>query len=495
MFRSVFSKYVCAFVLIICISFAMLSALISAMISSYANDKKVSDLEWASASASEIVANAFFGVTDYNDFSNLSPHALEGINGMLQTVVNSRSGMTVVVVGENGKIYAASDKRFIGDRTLPMSVLSLVAAENGTYHTTGDMDGYLDTKNMIVACPIYEKDGAVVGYAFSFVPSSAEDALVDVVERTVLMSSLWVMLAAIVAAYFISDYMVNPLKTMVKATEQFAKGDFETRVPIISGRNELTELSQAFNEMAESLDSAEKSRQTFLSNVAHDLRTPMTTISGFIDGMRSGAIPTEKQDHYLDVISKEVHRLSRLVSQLLEITRYESGKRKLVGTDFDICEMARLILISFEQKIDEKSLDVDFDVLDDTMTVHADKDAIYQVFYNLCDNAIKFSRERGKFRICIGEENEKRYRISVYNEGEGIHSSEISHVFDRFYKSDESRGKDKSGFGIGLYIAKTIIDGHGETISVESVAGEYCEFAFTLKKAAKSAANTLAEKE
>ncbi len=495
MFRSVFSKYVCAFVLIICISFAMLSALISAMISSYANDKQASDLDWASSSASRLVANSFFGVTDYNDFSNLSPHALEGISDMLNTMVDSRSGMVVLVVGEKGKVYAASDKHYIGDRNLPQSFLSLVADNDGVYHATGDMDGYLEASSMIAACPIYEKDGAIVGYAFSFVFSGAEDALVDVVERTVLMSSLWVMLAAIVAAYFISDYMVNPLKNMVKATEQFAKGDFDTRVPVISGRNELTELSQAFNAMAETLDSAEKSRQTFLSNVAHDLRTPMTTISGFIDGMRSGAIPEEKQDYYLDVISKEVHRLSRLVSQLLEITRYESGKRKFVGGDFDICEMARLILISFEQKIEAKNLDVDFDVLDDTMLVHADKDAIYQVFYNLCDNAVKFSREQGKFRIRIGEEDEKNYRISVYNEGEGISESERAHVFDRFYKTDESRGKDKSGFGIGLYIAKTIIEGHKETIRVDSVAGEYCEFSFTLKKSTKIHINSVAEKE
>lgn len=135
-------------------------------------------------------------------------------------------------------------------------------------------------------------------------------------------------------------------------------------------------------------------RRTFLANVSHDLRTPMTTISGFIDGIIDGAIPPEKHEYYLDVIRTEIRRLSRLVGNLLDITRIQAGERKFNKTAFDICEMARLILISFEQKIDQKKLDVEFECKKEKMIVYADRDAIYQILYNICDNAVKFSKRR-----------------------------------------------------------------------------------------------------
>ena len=234
--------------------------------------------------------------------------------------------------------------------------------------------------------------------------------------------------------------------------------------------------------MAESLDNLEKMRNSFLANVSHDLRTPMTTISGFIDGITSGAIPPEKHEYYLGVISAEVHRLSRLVSQLLDISRLESGDRKFNYEDFDVAEVGRLILISFEQKIEDKKLDVEFDTDDEEMPVVADKDAIYQVLYNLCHNAIKFSKEGGKLSIKITKYGAGKVRISVFDEGQVIPEEDIHMVFERFYKSDKSRGLDKSGVGLGLYICKTIIDAHGEEIHVESREDEGTEFYFTLKE-------------
>jgi signal transduction histidine kinase len=149
---------------------------------------------------------------------------------------------------------------------------------------------------------------------------------------------------------------------------------------------------------------------------------------------------------------------------------------------FDICEMARVILISFEQKIDKKRLDVEFDVEAENLYVWADHDAIYQILYNICDNGVKFAREGGKYRIRILEQERKVF-ISVMNEGDGIKSEELPHVFDRFYKTDKSRSLDKTGVGLGLYISKSIIDAHNEEIWVKSKYGEYCEFIFTLQKA------------
>ena len=214
--------------------------------------------------------------------------------------------------------------------------------------------------------------------------------------------------------------------------------------------------------------------------VSHDLRTPMTTISGFIDNILSGAIPEEKREHYLEVIRTEVQRLARLVNSLLDVSRIQAGDRKFDMRPFDICEMARRILFSFEAKIDGKRLDVEFDCDADRILAMADYDAIYQILYNLCDNAVKFSREEGKLSIALHYTEEHRVTVLVYNEGEGIAADDLPYVFERFYKGDKSRGLDKSGAGLGLFIAKTIMDAHHERIWAESEQGSYCCFKFTL---------------
>ena len=205
----------------------------------------------------------------------------------------------------------------------------------------------------------------------------------------------------------------------------------------------------------------------------------MTTISGFIDGILDGTIPPDKYDHYLSVIGAEVKRLSRLVVTLLDITKIEAGERKFKPVSFDIAELARLIMISFEAKIEEKQLEVEFKFASDRMFVTADVDAIHQVLYNICENGIKFSRDQGRVILRIDELNGIT-TVSVYNEGIGIQPDEQKYIFDRFYKSDKSRGLDKSGVGLGMYIARTIIEAHGQKIWVESKPGDYCKFSFTL---------------
>ena len=195
----------------------------------------------------------------------------------------------------------------------------------------------------------------------------------------------------------------------------------------------------------------------------------------------SGAIPPEKHEYYLGIISSEVHRLSRLVADLLDISRLESGEKKFNFISFDIAEMARIILISFEQKISEKRLDVVFETDEDSIFAIGDKDAIHQVLYNLMHNAIKFSRADGKLAISITQFTNERIKVSVYDDGQAISKEDLTLVFDRFYKTDKSRGLDKSGVGLGLYICKTIIEAHGEEIHAESPNENGAEFWFTLE--------------
>jgi signal transduction histidine kinase len=299
--------------------------------------------------------------------------------------------------------------------------------------------------------------------------------------RTVIVAALLVVIASMVAIYLISERTTAPLRQMAMVARRIANGEFDSRVNV-KGNDEVAALAAAFNQMAESLENLETMRTSFIANVSHDLRTPMTTIAGFIDGIREGVIPPSEQSHYLEVISVEVRRLSRLVTSLLDLSRIQAGDRKFTMRPFDICEMGRIILISFEQPLEEKRLDVEFLCDEDRITVNADYDAIYQVFYNICDNAVKFSYEGGVFRVsvCREQDTKNKIRVSVYNQGDGIAKEDIPFVFERFYKGDKSRGLDRKGMGLGLYICKTIMVAHKEDIRVSSVEGKDCQFSFTL---------------
>ncbi len=488
MFKSSFSKYLTAFVFIILISFIILSGIITSMIRSFVND----DLE----EKLELTGSIVVDMIEEKNIVSIDGYINE-ISMFVMPIVNFDTHFDVLITNVEGKIILSTMGSSESARKTPLidlkNGLGTVDLNAFEYHDheggearyvhRGTLSGLLSDQSLVYAKSIVT-GGLVRGYVITLSSTVEEDNLVGLTRRAVINSSVWVMLAAVIAAYFITERIIHPLRTMTVAAKKFAKGDFSVRVAV-HGKDEVSELGNAFNNMAESLDSLEKMRNSFLANISHDLRTPMTTIAGFIDGINSGAIPPEKHGYYLGVISAEVHRLSRLVSQILDVSRLESGERKFNYTDFDIAEMARIILISFERKIDEKRLDVEFLSDSDEMIANADKDAIYQVLYNLCHNAIKFARDEGKFRISLSRAGGK-IRVSVFDEGQSLTAEDKKMVFERFYKTDKSRGLDKSGVGLGLYISKTIIDAHGETIDVESEEGK-CEFWFTVKQSTQPA--------
>ncbi len=319
-----------------------------------------------------------------------------------------------------------------------------------------------------------------LGVIITFAGAQGQTDIADDMMRSIVVSVIWISLCALVAIYGFSYSIMKPLRDISDATKDFSHGKYDTRVKV-RGDDEIAELAISFNNLATVVQARDEMQNTFLSNASHDLRTPMTTIAGFIDGILDGAIPPEKQEYYLRIIKSEIKRLSRLVSSLLDISRLQSGERKFEMKEFNICELARQTVISFENQLEEKKLDVEFDFDDFDVNVIGDKDAINQVVYNLCHNAIKFSNQNGKYKVSIKNENDK-VRFTMYNEGVGIAKEEIPFVFDRFFKSDKSRGLDKTGAGLGLFITKTIVEAHGEEIKVDSEYGKYCEFSFTLKK-------------
>lgn len=400
------------------------------------------------------------------------------ISTMINILSKNAEKMTIFITTSDGRIIICTDSLYSG-KIESNDVLEALTAEQVTQLYT-DMDGILDRKYGMYVTPFIYEDSSYAGALIVCYGAGELDELSKSTIRTIILASLWVMIASFVAIYFISEKIVSPIKQMSVATKRFSAGEFDRKIPV-EGADEISELATAFNSMADSLANLEYMRSSFLANVAHDLRTPMTSISGFIDGILDGAIPPEKQPYYLEIIGQEIRRLSRLVSNLLDLSRMEAGNKKYEKTPFDICETARIILLTFESKIDAKHLNIEFDAPDERLYVYSDKDAIHQVFYNLCENAVKFSREHGLYRISIKDIGNK-VSVTVYDEGEGIAKDDLPHVFDRFYKSDKSRGLDRSGVGLGLYIVKTNLDNLGEQIKVESVQGEYCSFTVTLTK-------------
>lgn len=487
MFKSVFTKYITAFMLIIIVCFTILATIVSSLVLNHYNESTQGSLYHTADNVRRYITNKYqiSGEKDFGVFIETNKESLQPTISLL--ALNAGDNILFVIDAQGDVVL--SDFRAAGTTYEGPVATSIVRdLQRGIVLRRSDtLEGFFDQQYVSCAVTIPDVYGNIVGSVFAATSAAQMNNLVEVLVKTIIMTSLWVLLAALIAVYFISEKIIQPLKEMSRASKKFAAGQFDVRVPVI-GHDEVSELAVAFNQMAASLATLEDLRRTFLANVSHDLRTPMTTIAGFIDGILEGAIPPEKHEYYLQVIAGEVRRLSRLVSTLLDISRIQAGDRKFNMEPFDICEMARQILISFEQKIDEKKLDVEFDVEEDRMIVSADRDAIYQIFYNICDNAVKFSREGGKYRISIRSRDSRRIEVSVFNEGEGIAPNDLPYIFDRFYKGDKSRGLDKTGTGLGLFIAKTIIDAHHEEITATSEYGENCCFTFTLQRAHESPA-------
>ncbi len=468
MFKSVFAKYETAFMTIITFGFTILLVIVTSIVGNYSAEQRKDQMESVGHVAAVYAEQIGVEQLDEQAFASLV-HAYTEEKELSVFLLDPKGSVVVAINGRDAPVFEKGTPLV---KSFPQNVTQV---DEVRFAMTEDR------AMQLCLIPVWE--GETPAYWIAVCSHRALwGHMTEDLSKTVITSALLVLLATMIAAYFITSRTTGPLRQMSHAANSFAKGHFDVRVPV-RGRDEVSQLAEAFNQMADSLENLEEMRSSFIANVSHDLRTPMTTIAGFIDGIRDGVIPPEEQDHYLEVVAKEVRRLSRLVSQLLDLSRIQAGERKFVMQPFDICEMARVILISFENEIEGKRLEVSFQSSEDRIHVLADHDAVYQVFYNLCHNAVKFSREGGKLSINIQVEKNKKVTVSVFDEGQGIPENELNMVFERFYKTDKSRGLDKSGVGLGLYISKTIMTAHEEKIWAESEYGKNCTFYFTLTHA------------
>ena len=333
----------------------------------------------------------------------------------------------------------------------------------------------------IVAAPIYSQEHTFLGIVVLSTPMADSAAVVKEFSILFTAGSVLVFLLGVGVLGYLSRKNSHPLREMAKTAQAFGHGDLQARVHVPDRcPEEVENLALAFNNMASSLQKSEYQRQEFVANVSHELKTPMTTISGYVDGILDGTIPPERHRHYMQIVSDETKRLSRLVRSMLDISMLQGEGRipEEKMTRFDISECAGQMLITFEQKILAKDLNVLVDMPDYPLHTIANRDYISQVIYNLLDNAVKFCPQGADLELKIRQSDEKVY-ISVANQGATIPPEELPLVFDRFHKTDKSRSQNREGWGLGLYIVKTIVLYHGEDISVTSQDGR-TEFTFTL---------------
>ena len=406
---------------------------------------------------------------------------------LLQTnlaLVSQVSGSDVVVCDTSGMVVLCSDRNLLCEHlgmVMDSAYLERVF-EAGSDLATGKIEG-LYPENRYLACVsvISRNTGAKIGVVMVSVPIAETTTLLEGIADIQVTVSLLVILIAVVVMSLSTRSQCQPLREMAQAAREFGHGNLKARVRT-GGNNteEVDELAVAFNSMAASLEKSEYQRQEFVANVSHELKTPMTTIGGYVDGMLDGTIPPERHRYYIQIVSDETKRLSRLVRSMLDISRLgDSGSiPEEKKSRFDVEEIIGQVLITFEGKINDKHLDVEVDIPEHPTYTRADQDAITQVVYNLLDNGVKFCAEGGTLGIRLREGGGKLY-ISVSNQGQTIPPEELPLVFDRFHKTDKSRTQNRDGWGLGLYIVKTIVCSHGENISVSSKDGR-TEFTFTL---------------
>ena len=337
----------------------------------------------------------------------------------------------------------------------------------------------------------YIRNETVTGAVFIRTKAQTVEAGADQLLRQVLLVALAALLIAAVCVWFYVRSVVKPLKQMTAAAGRMAEDDFSARAEESRGMPELRELGHAFNKMADQLSETERSRREFVANVSHELRSPITSISGFVEGIRDGTIPPEEQPKYLAIVSDETKRLGKLIGDLLALSRLERDDAQLHLTVFDICELLRRAVIRRMNDLDSRRLEVDCDFEEEHMAVQADSDRIEQVAVNLLDNAIKFTPDGGRITLRVKTDGDLRL-VTVADNGPGVLPENRSRIFDRFFTEDTAHTAGK-GTGLGLSICMRIMQMHGQSLKLDDTA-EGASFTFTLdcpKTGAKSASGRL----
>lgn len=396
---------------------------------------------------------------------------LQGMHSYLDT--------NIWLVNRDGSLIASC---VLEEQTdTPAQIENFNPAENGnSLYQIGNYHGYFSEDMITIIVPVIQ-DFTTNGYLLLHKPYEHLEA-----ECNSLLVPVWITFAVIYLLSFIiliavQIFVYRPLKQITEAAKQYASGNLDYEIPI-NTQDEIGYLSASLNYMSTQLRDMKDYQKNFIANVSHDFRSPLTSIKGYLEAMADGTIPVEMQDRYFKIILFETERLTDLTRDLLTLNEFDTKNLLLNLETFDIHEVIKNTVQAFEGSCKAKRISVELLLATKTINVHADKRKIQQVLYNLLDNAIKFSEEDSDITIETIERNGKIF-ISVKDRGMGIPKKDLNRIWERFYKSDLSRGKDKKGTGLGLSIVKEVVQAHNENINVVSTEGVGTEFTFTLSKA------------
>lgn len=370
------------------------------------------------------------------------------------------------------------------DSSSPVDLENTITVDNfdptvtaGSYYVIGNFWGVFQQDMLSVFAPITSnfkvKGYVVIHTSMNDLKQSSESML----NISYIMLVILFLLSLIILIFF-TEMVYLPLKKIIYATEQYASGNMHYEFQVDS-EDEIGYLAASLSYMASEVAKGEDNQKKFVANVSHDFRSPLTSIKGYLDAMLDGTIPPEMHEKYLTIVLNETERLTKLTNSLLTLNNLNTKGMLLEKTDFDLNQVIRNTAVTFEGTCKQKKIGIELVLTGDIMMVNADMGKIQQVLYNLLDNAIKFSHTDAVIKIETSEKKNK-VLVSVKDHGIGIPKDSLKLIWDRFYKTDLSRGKDKKGTGLGLSITKEIINSHGENINVVSTEGVGTEFMFTL---------------
>lgn len=478
--RNLFSRYFSLCASIILTSIVLLGVMLVTLSAQYFKEENLDSLKKKADQAARLVAINY----RLNDERYIDAQVVTTNFAILSTAAEA----DIFLTNNSGNTLICTDAQTCAHKSNTIDPVIMQTALSGGYRGMTRLSGIYSGATYVVGVPVIIEglngaESRAIGVVFAGASATEMSRFLKDVFRIFLIGAVLVIAVSFVVIYFTTEAMVRPLRAMLKATDSFAKGDFAVRVPV-EGDEEIEQLAMAFNNMASSLATLESTRRSFVANVSHELKTPMTTIGGFIDGILDGTIPQEKYPYYLGIVSNEVKRLSRMVVSMLNISRIEAGEMQLRPQTVDVQEIMLRTVLGFEQALEQKHIDV-LGLDAEKVFAEADPDLVHQIIYNLIENAVKFTPDHGALSVEYKSEG-KQLHIAIRNTGEGIPKEEIPRLFDRFYKSDRSRSIDTKGVGLGLHIVKSLVYLQGGTITVRSAEGEYTEFAFTLPAAQKS---------
>lgn len=488
----IFKKYFSYLVVLILITTSAAGTIMMIIVNNRYKKQELDNLHDTAASIAGLssdLINASDGgeyITDYENALSLTCYATK--------VFSENSDSDIFITNSDGKILVCKHllelyNDLVKDNVCEIHSKMKISERDMQEIKDGEKNSYIgsltnDKKehNLIAAAPIKmnNKEHTLLGYVF--VTKDNDSAITTALTTIRLQFLLSVIFSVAISFYLIYKLIygfVQPLQSILYATRRYANGDFSYRITEDAVFGEMKELTTAFNSMANDLSSLENSRRNFVANVSHELKTPMTTIGGFIDGILDGTIPPSQQKKYLRTVSDEVKRLARLVSSMLNMSRIEAGELTPSYTKFNLSEMIIKTFLGFEQIISNNKINVTgLDTLEN-LSVSADPDMINQVIYNIIDNAVKFTPSGGNISVSCKKEFGNA-TVRVRNYGVGVANEELKLLFDRFYKTDKSRSLNTKSVGLGLYICKNIIELHKGKIYATSKENEYTEFTVEL---------------